>query len=200
MKKKLYKTKQKIERRYLTIAAIILVVSPLLKLFIFDRYYDIEQFFVPDAYNYDVGKYAELGSAVVLQQFLGRGENLAGFDLQLSGEKGVVNWALKDSNNEIIREGEIKNAGESRISKIRFEPIKNSRENHYTFEFINEERRSGVQMSYSQIKYCIDCKMFVNDIEMNGNINMVPVYKAGTPLDFTGIIFSRIRDNYKYDN
>ncbi len=205
MKKILNKNKKSIkypknQKKILLYSCIgLFILSPLIKLFFFDRYYDKEQFFVSDSNNYEVGLFAEIGNQTIEQSFLARDNNISGFDIQFSGSKAFIRWKLIDAEQKIINEGEIKNAGEGRISKIRFEPIKNVSGDKFSLIFIDLDEENGVMISYSNKEYCNDCLLIIDGNEINGNINFVPVYKANDFFEFSKILFERIKNTIIVD-
>ncbi|MCB9790426.1 hypothetical protein H6764_00155 [Candidatus Nomurabacteria bacterium] len=187
-----------IKKTLITVVCILVAISPLIGIFI-KREYDIEQFFVPNSFNYDVTPFAELNkNHYLVQSFKARADSLTGVDLVLSQSQSPVVYELIDpETKEIIRSGEITMKGEVRVTRIRFSPISLSRDRKFEL-FLQGQTAEGPHLAYSNgEKACKQCSLAVDGEIVDGNANLTPVYKADSLIGFTKILFQRLKSNLK---
>lgn len=180
----------------ITTLSVLVVSFPLIWLFASGEY-DIEQFFVPNSFNYEVTPFIKLTKEhYLIQSFTARADQLTGFDLVLSQNLSPVSYELVDSRlNEVVRKGELTMKGEVRITKVRFSPINVSAGQGFEL-MLQGKTGEGPYLAYTDKgKSCRECSLVIDGEAVDGNANIVPVYKATSLKQYFKIVFSRLRSN-----
>ncbi len=173
-----------------------ILLSPFLYL-IKDREYDVSQSFVPQDFSEDGYDVVDVAKSDVIQSFVALEDNLVGFDLGPYGCNIVgdnVKVSILDEDRREIRSAHLSRnllVNKCAINSFRFKEIKNSSGQIYYVEFTNQSGFSP-KLKYSTMDYFDDGELEMDGKIVDGDIDLVPVYRANSYLEYVQIVWERI--------
>ncbi|MBN2100744.1 hypothetical protein JW710_02530 [Candidatus Dojkabacteria bacterium] len=191
--------KKKILGKILCAIFILVILSPFGYLLIV-REYDTVQIFVPQNFAEDGYELIEVDDNRVEQTFIATENNLVGFDLVVNNcvaPSKDVEIDVRDSKGDVVRHAVLRQSpfvNKCNAMNFRFKEIDNSRGKMYFFTISGQDYCP--ELKYSVGDSYKDGVLLVDGENYEGDLDFVPVYRAGSIIEYSRIILSRLLNKF----